>query len=118
MTWDGSLARGEGDDPHALFTVPPIPRMCAIRLRFTLVTHDGKPAGFQLFWASAGKDPSEAEGSFTTTLESSAAERTLVVRGCPAASPPCTDRNIDRFRIDPATAPNDFLLTEMTVLAE
>jgi hypothetical protein len=92
--------------------------MCAVRIRFTLATHDAKPAFFQLFWASVGKEFSEAGGSFSTTLESSADERTIVVRGCSVPSPLCADRNIDRFRIDPATAPNDFLLAEMTVLAE
>lgn len=118
MKWNAGRARGEGEDPHAVFSFPPVSRMCGIRVRFTVVTRDAKPPFFQVFWASTGQPFSEAGGSWGATLDSSSREQTILVRGCSPPSPTCADRDIAQIRIDPATGPVDFQLAEMTVLAE
>lgn len=109
MKWSGGTGRVEGTDPQAIFVVPTAGPVCGIRLRFTLETRDRTPAFFQVFWARPGVAAfSEAEGSWGTSLESSAQERTVVVP---------TRGEFDKIRIDPANKPAEFKLSEVTLLA-
>jgi hypothetical protein len=118
MKWKDGSGRGDGPDPQALFAISSVPRMCAIRMRFTLQTRDSKPAFLQVFWAKAGGTFSEASGSWAAMVESGPREQTLVVRGCSPPSALCADRDIGWIRIDPAVTPVDFQLAEMTVVAQ
>jgi hypothetical protein len=105
MTWKDDTGHGTGADPQVYFALPDVVRTCAVRLRFSLVTADGKPAFFQVFWKRRGGDFNEKdqEGAAVASGE----EQTFTAN---------VDADIDGLRVDPDFRPVTFKLAEIVLV--
>ena len=103
VKWQGNGGHGEGNDPHFILSVPNYGAICAVRLRFSVDTHDPQTVFFQVAWGK-GMDFGTRVQNFN--LSPGAGEQTVTVN---------VNDEIDTLRVDPATRPVDFKISELVL---
>ena len=107
LTWNGTVGRGEGPDPHFVLAVPAPRHVAAVRVRFVLTGPIPSAGWLEVYWRRSDTTAFDGTRSHRFMLYPSEQERTLVV---------WVNDTIDQLRIDPDSRPCTFELRELTML--
>jgi hypothetical protein len=100
MEWHGARAVATGEDPFLIFALPSARFVSTIEVTFTLSKPNAAPATLEAFWMRGGLNEFEPDRrNEWLPVVSSTTEQTLTI---------WVNDTIDRFRLDPDTAPSEF----------
>jgi hypothetical protein len=107
LEWSGAAGRADGPDPYVVFVLPSPRYVCAVEVTFSLEKGTTAPATLQAFWMnSAANDFTGSERNETLSVTSGPETQTVAF--------PVYD-TVDRFRLDPDTAPATFTVSEVVL---
>jgi hypothetical protein len=100
--------RATGEDPYLVLALPEERYVCAVEVTFALATPEERALRLEAFWMRSGSNTFEpGERSDAFAVRSSPTEQTVTV---------WVNDTIDRFRVDPDRAPNEFSLTRIVLV--
>jgi hypothetical protein len=108
MTWEGGSARGTGDDPSVVFTLPEPRFVGGIRITYSYPDTDGSPLYFRVFWRRSDRgDFSQRQSYLNAYLERAAAQKTATI---------WIGETIDQFVIHPNNKDRYFKINKLILL--